>query len=114
VKKLVALASELGTLDEQLTGKKAEQKEYRERLHELHAEVVTLKTVKSSGSLLASLEQKLREASDRVSKVTTEIVSLQEKSMVARIHLQDEIGELRLDDKLGDKESTSSKAASTK
>jgi hypothetical protein len=99
VKKLVALANELVRLDEQLATKKEEQKEYRDRLHELHAEVVTLKTVKSSGGLLANLEQKLREASDRVSKVTSEIVSLQEKTMVTRIHLGDEISELRLDEK---------------
>lgn len=111
VKKLVALANELGTLDEQLGGKKAEQKEYRDRLHELHAEVVTLKTVKSSGALLTNLEQKLREASDRVSKVTSEIVALQEKSMVTRIHLQDEISELRLDDKSKEKDAPASKAA---
>jgi len=99
VVELVKIADDIGTLTEQLGGKRAQQKELRERLHELHAEVVTLKTVKSSGKLLQDLEKKLQETSDRVSKSTGDIVELEEKIMIARIRLGDAIAEFRIEDK---------------
>ncbi len=99
VLELVKITDDIGTLTEQLTGKRAQQKELRDRLRELHVEVVTLKTVKSSGKLLQDLEKKLQETSDRVSKSTSDIVELEEKIMVARIRLGDAIAEFRIDDK---------------
>lgn len=97
VLELTRLSDELGVIGEKLGTKRAQQKELRERLHELHAEVVTLKTVKSSGRLLQDLEKKLQETSDRVSKGTSEIVELEEKQMVAKIRLQDAVAELRFE-----------------
>jgi Domain of unknown function (DUF4139) len=87
-------ADEIGKLEEQLSTKREQQKEYRNRMNELHAQVVTLKTVKSSGHLLADLEKKLAEASDRVSKATSDVVELDEKIMLGRIRMEDALADL--------------------
>ena len=46
---------------------------------------------------MQSLESKMQEISDRLSKATIEIVSLQEKRMVARMHFQDGVADLSLE-----------------
>jgi uncharacterized coiled-coil DUF342 family protein len=71
--------------------------EYRARMDELHAQIVTLRAVKTAGPLMASLEKKLQEVSDKLSKATIELVALQEKLMVARIKFQDGVADLTLD-----------------
>jgi hypothetical protein len=68
-------------------------------LDELHAQIVTLKMVKSAGPLMQSLEKKLQEMSDKVSKATIDVVSLQEKLMVTRIKFQDGVADLTLEKK---------------
>jgi hypothetical protein len=71
--------------------------EYRTRMDELHNQVVTLKLVKSAGPLMTSLEKKLQEVSDRLSKATIDLVAYQEKLMVARIKFQDGVADLSLE-----------------
>lgn len=69
------------------------------RMDELHAQLVTLKAVKTAGPLMAHLEKKLQEVSEKLSKATVDVVSLQEKAMVARISFQTGVGDLTLDAK---------------
>ncbi len=71
--------------------------EYRARMDELHEQIFTLKAVRTAGPLMQSLEAKMQEISDRLSKATIEIVALQEKRMVARIHFQDGVADLSLE-----------------
>jgi hypothetical protein len=66
-------------------------------MDELHAQLVTLKLVKTAGPLMRNLEQKLAEVSDKISKATVDLVSLEEQRMIARIKLQDGVAELSLD-----------------
>ncbi len=73
--------------------------EYRLRTDELHAQLVTLKAVKTAGPLMTHLEKKLREVSEKISKATVDVVSLQEKQMVARIQFQTGVGDLSLESK---------------
>jgi uncharacterized membrane-anchored protein YhcB (DUF1043 family) len=73
--------------------------EYRNRMDELHAQVVTLTAVKSGANLLKDLERKMQDISQKVSQATLRVVNLQEKLMIARIHFQDAVAELTLDDK---------------
>jgi hypothetical protein len=68
-------------------------------MDELHAQVVTLKAVKTAGPLMTSLEKKLQEVSDKLSKATIDLVSLQERAMVARIKFQDGVADLSLEKK---------------
>ncbi|MGC4066663.1 MAG: hypothetical protein QM784_18915 [Polyangiaceae bacterium] len=69
--------------------------EYRTRMDELHAQIVTLRAVKTtSGLLLGNLEKKLSEISDKLSKATALVVGLQEQAMVTKIRFQDGVSEL--------------------
>jgi hypothetical protein len=72
--------------------------EYRERQGELHAQLVTLKMVKTSGPLMASLKQKLMEMSDAIQKATIDIVNAQEAIMLTRVKFENQIAELHLDE----------------
>jgi len=85
------LEDRIATLREQLV-------EYRSRSGELHAQVVTLKAVRTSGDLMATLRAKLAEMSERVQKTTIDVVDTQEKLMLARVKFQNQLAELRLVD----------------
>jgi hypothetical protein len=71
--------------------------EYRSRMDELHAQIVTLKLVKSGGPLMQSLEKKMQEVSDRLSTAPIDLVAVQETLMLARISFQDGVSELSLE-----------------
>ncbi len=97
VAELVRLHGEMAKIEQQIATTREQMQEYRVRMDELHAQIVTLKVVKSAGPLMVSLEGKMREISDRTSKATIDLVGLQEKQMIARIHFQDGIAELTLE-----------------
>lgn len=94
---LVTLQTEIGNLEQRIQTTRDQMGEYRARLDELHAQLVTLKAVKTAGPLMQNLEKKMQETSDRVSKATLELVSLQEKLMVAKVRFQDGVAEMSLD-----------------
>ena len=94
---LLDLHKEMGNLEQRITTTRQELAEYRQRMDELHAQIVTLKVVKSGGPLMQSLEKKMQEVSDRISKATIELVAQQEKLMLARIRFQDGVSELSLE-----------------
>lgn len=87
---------ELANIEQRKSTAREQLAEYRNRMDELHAQIVTLKVVKSAGPMMQSLEKKLTEVSDKVSKITVQIVDLEEQAMVARIKLQDSISELSM------------------
>jgi hypothetical protein len=87
----VDLDDKIATLRDQLV-------EYRERQGELHGQLVTLKMVKTSGPLMASLRQKLMEVSDAIQKATVAIVDAQEQIMLTRVKFENQIAELHLDE----------------
>ena len=97
VGKLLDLQKEIGNLEQRITTSREQMNEYRSRMDELHAQIVTLKLVKSAGPLMQSLEKKMQEVSDRLSKATIDLVALQEKLMLARISFQDGVAELSLE-----------------
>ncbi len=88
---------EMANTEQRISTKRDQMDEYRQRMDELHAQLFTLKAVKTAGPLMHNLEKKLQEVSDKLSKATIDIVGLQEKLMVARIHLQDVVAELTLE-----------------
>ncbi|MEP7126020.1 MAG: DUF4139 domain-containing protein [Byssovorax sp.] len=97
VSELLKLHKEMANTEQQIATIRDEMGEYRTRMDELHNQVVTLKLVKSAGPLMTSLEKKLQEVSDRLSKATIDLVALQEKLMVARIKFQDGVADLSLE-----------------
>lgn len=90
---------EMADIGERIHTVRQQMGEYRARMNELHAQVVTLRAVKSAGPLLRQLEKKMGEASDLVSKATIDVVGLEEKLMLAKFRFQDGVAELSMDTK---------------
>jgi hypothetical protein len=72
--------------------------DYRQRMDELHGQLLTLQVVKTGGDLMKHLRTKMKEISDRVQASTIEQVDTQEQIMLARIRFQDQLAELRLEE----------------
>lgn len=85
-------------LVEKIDGLREELAEYKAREGELHAQLVTLKMVKTGGDLMTSLRQKLVETSDAVQKTTLAIVDAQEQVMLTKVKFQNQLADLHLDD----------------
>ena len=85
------LVDKITTLRDQLA-------EYRSRSGELHAQVVTLKAVRTGGDLMNSLKTKLGEMAERQQKTTIAIVDAQEKLMLLRVKFQNQLADLKLGD----------------
>ena len=77
--------------------------EHRQRIQELHNQIAVAHGVKSGAALVTSLQAKLKELEDKLTKATTEVAELQEKQLLARIELQEGAAELSLDDAERDK-----------
>ena len=100
VDELLKLNTEMTNIEQRISSKRDQMAEYRTRMDELHAQIITLRAVKmTSGSLLSNLEKKLSDISDKLSKATVAVVGLQEQMMVARIRFQDGVAELSLETK---------------
>ena len=72
--------------------------DYKERMDELHAQIVTLQAVKTGDDLMSHLKTKMQDISDRVQKTTIALVDQEEKIMLARVQFQDALAELTLPD----------------
>jgi hypothetical protein len=77
--------------------------EYRQRSDELHAQVLSLRAVKTGGTLLKVLKQKLAEMSERVQQGTLDLVDAQEALLIAKTEFANQLAELRLPDQLATK-----------
>jgi outer membrane protein OmpA-like peptidoglycan-associated protein len=98
IKKLLAIHKEMVDGKEKIDSLRRQLAEYRLRMDELHAQIVTLKAVKSGGDLLKHLEGKMKDISSRVQKTTIAVVDTDEKIMLARVRFQDALSELTLPD----------------
>jgi flagellar biosynthesis chaperone FliJ len=96
---LLKIQREIGNIEQKITTMREQMEEYRARMDELHVQLVSLKAVKTAGPLMQSLEKKLSEVSDKLSKATIDLVGEQEKLMVAKIKFQDGVAELSMDKK---------------
>jgi hypothetical protein len=72
--------------------------DYRERMDELHGQILTLQAVRTGGELMGHLKTKMKEISDRVQHTTIQLVDQEEKIMLARVQFQDAVAELALPD----------------
>ncbi len=97
---LLALHKELTDHAQTIESVRQRLSDYRERMDELHLQIVTLEAVKTKGELMNHLKTKMKDISERVQKATIELVDLEEKMMTARIRFQDGVAELSLEDKL--------------
>jgi hypothetical protein len=98
LKKLLGIHKGLVDLSEESTSLRRRLSDYKERMDELHAQIVTLQAVKTGNDLMSHLKSKMRDISDRVQKTTIAIVDQEQKIMLARISFQDALAELSLPD----------------
>jgi hypothetical protein len=102
LQELLAIHREVIDTGEKITNLRERATEYRARMDELHAQIITLKNVKSAISLQKNLQDKMKDISNRVQKTTIEIVDAQEKLMLAKVRFQDALAELHLPDAAAD------------
>lgn len=99
VEDLLKYNKDMADIEQKIQTTREQMAEYRERMDELHNQIFTLKAVKTAGPLMQNLEKKMSEISDRLSKSTIDVVTLQEQLMVARVHFQDGVADLTLEKK---------------
>jgi len=97
VEELVRVQKDIADDEQRVQTLREQMGEYRVRMDELHAQLVTLRAVRTAGPLMVSLEKKLQEVSDKLSKSTIDVVALEEKLMLARIKFQDGVADLSLE-----------------
>lgn len=98
LEKVIGIHKKLVDLTEDQISVHRRLDEYRERMDELHGQILTLQAVKTGGELMTHLKDKMKDISDRVQKATIAVVDDEEKIMLTRVQLQDAIAELSLPD----------------
>jgi ribosomal protein L29 len=97
ISELLGIHRDMANIEEHIKTTREQMGDYRQRIDELHLQIVTLRAVKSAGPLTANLEKKMQEMSDKLSKATVDVVSLEEQEMVAKVHFQDKVADLSLE-----------------
>lgn len=97
MKRLLALFDDMSKAELQIAHLRERGDEYRVRMDELHNQIFSLKLIKTGGGLMAHLQLKMKEISDKVQATTIAVVQAQENLMVAKVKFQDELAELTLD-----------------
>lgn len=98
LRKLLALHKKLIDLTQEQQSLNRRLRDYRERMDELHAQIITLQAVKTGGELMGHLKSKMKDISERVQKSTIAMVNAEEKIMLTRVEFQDALAELSLPD----------------
>ena len=75
---------------------------FRQRIDEIHIQLVTLRKVKDGKKLVRHLSARMQEISDKLQDATIELTNVQGEVLTHRIELQDRIAELHLEPKLND------------
>ncbi len=96
MRKLLKVWGEMAKHRDHIASLRERVGEFRGRMNELHTQIVSLKAVKTGGSLMKHLTKKLKEVSQRVQQATIDTVNHQERLMLARIKFQDGVSELTL------------------
>jgi len=99
IEELIKMQQDLGNVEQRILTTRDQMQAYRTRMDELHAQVLTLRMVKTGNGLMRSLEKKLQDVSDKLSQSTLDLAALEEKAMLLRIHFQDGVAELSLEKK---------------
>ncbi len=97
LKQVLQFHTDMAKATETIESLRERAEEYRNRLDELHAQLFSLKAVKTAGPLMTHLQQKMKEMSDKVSSGTLAIVAEQEKLLLAKVKFHDALAELTIE-----------------
>lgn len=98
IRGVLTMRAEIDRHLQTITGLKERAREYRERMDELHLQIVSLQEVKAGNNLLGHLKKKMKQISEHVQRNTITTVNVQEQLMLARVRFQDAVAELTLAD----------------
>ncbi len=98
LKKLLSVHRRLTDLATEQDSLRRRLHDYKERMDELHAQILTLQAVKTGNDLMGHLKTKMKDISSRVQKTTIAIVDQEEKIMLSRVEFKDMLAELTLND----------------
>ncbi len=84
IRALLATGTEIDGAGDEIETLRSQQLTYDERARELHAQLLTLKAVKTAGPLMTELSAKLRELTDLSQRATLMIVAAQDRLAIAR------------------------------
>lgn len=99
MKRLLGLFDDMAKSELQIAHLRERGEEFRVRMDELEQQIYSLKMVKTGGSLMGHLQQKMKEISEKVQETTLAVVQAQERMMLAKVRFQDELAELTLDNR---------------
>src|SRR5262249_31191826 len=99
IEDLVKTQADIGSVEQRISTVRDQMSAYRTRMDELHAQVVSLRLVRTGAALMRNLERKLGDVSDKLSQATVDFAALEEKAMLLRVHFQDGVAELSLEKK---------------
>src|SRR5262249_717168 len=97
MQQLLQIHRDVANLEQQIQTTREQMDGYRDRMNELHAQLVTLRAVRTAGGIMQHLQKKLQEMTDKLSTSTVDLAKLQESLMLARIRFQDGVAELSLE-----------------
>src|SRR5262249_58842601 len=89
LKKLLAVHKTLVDLAQEQDSMRRRLADYRERMDELHGQIVTLQAVKTGGELMGHLKTKMKDISQRVQGTTIDVVDQEEEIKLAPVPVQD-------------------------
>jgi soluble cytochrome b562 len=98
LKALLGIHHEIADLSEKVVSLRKKLQDYRERMDELHVQLLSLQAVKTGGDLLKNLRGKMKDISDRVQATTIAVVDADEKIMLSKIRFADALAEMKLVD----------------
>jgi len=87
---------EIANAEQAITSLRERGDEFRQRMDELHGQIVSLGLTRTGGTLSGHLQAKMKQISEKVQQNTLAIVNQQEKLMLSRVAFQDAIAELTL------------------
>jgi hypothetical protein len=93
---IIALHKGMVDTEEHVRTLESQMATYRERVDEIHIQLVTLRRVNQADKLSRHLAQKMDEISDRLQKATIEVTDLKGQLMTSRVALADKLAELTL------------------
>lgn len=93
---IVKLHGEIHDMQERVNTLASQMQVYRQRVDEIHVQLVTLRKVPTAQKLSQHLAKKMEEISQRLQDLTVETTDLEGQLMTKRITIQDRIAELSL------------------
>ena len=99
LRQVLKLQQDMARSGETIESLRERADEYRARLDELGRQLFSLKLVRTAGPLMAHLQQKMKEMSEKVSQGTIAIVGEQEKLLLAKVKFHDALAELTMERK---------------